>query len=69
MIDEVAEEFDGEDPALPRVRQMLEDIEERLRGVHKGLLDYRERFELPEPGEEQLAEVRELMEQTVTMTL
>ena len=69
VIDEVAEEFDGEDPALPRVRQMLEDIDERLRGVHKGLLDYMERFELPEPGDEALAEVRELMEHTVTATV
>ncbi len=69
VIEEVAEEFDGEDPVLPRVRQALEDTEERLRGVHKGLLDYVERFELPEPGEEALAEVRELMEQTANVTV
>ncbi len=69
VIDEVAEEFDGEDPALPRTRQMLEDVEERLRGVHKGLLDYMERFELPEAGEEAQAEVRELLEQTLTVSV
>ena len=33
------------------------------------MLDYIERFELPEAGDEALAEVRELMEQAVTVTV
>lgn len=69
VVAEVAEKFDGEDPTIPKVRGMLEGVEERLREVHEGLLDYAERFDLPEPGEDLLAEVRGIMEDTVKVVV
>ena len=63
VIGEIAREFDGEDPAVSRMRRSLDHTREELQGVfeqvtHWGLLE----VELNEPREEALAEVRELVE-------
>ncbi len=58
-------EFDGEDPALPDVRHMLDHTTERLVDLHKDAQTYVEPFELGEPDEETLAEVRRLVEREV----
>ena len=64
VIGEIAREFDGEDPAVSRMRRSLDHTREELQGIfeqvtHLGLL---QDIELSEPREEALAEVRELVE-------
>ena len=63
VIGEIAREFDGEDPAVSRMRRSLDHTREELQGIfeqvtHLSLLA----VELNEPREEALAEVRELVE-------
>ena len=65
VVNEVAADFDGEDPSVPDVRHMLDHATERLADLHKDAQTYVEPFELPEPGEETVAEVRKLVEREV----
>jgi hypothetical protein len=59
VLDEVAAEFDGEDPLLPPVREVLDKTRQDLRELHV-LLDFVDaEAELPEPDEERVAELRE----------
>ncbi len=65
VVEEVAAEFDGDDPAVPDVRHMLDHTTERLADLHKDAQTYVEPFELPEPGEEDVAAMREQVEREV----
>jgi hypothetical protein len=56
------QEFDGEDPALPDVRHMLDHTTERLVDLHKDAQIYAEPFELAEPSEEDVATMRDQVE-------
>jgi len=56
------EAFDGEDPCMPEVRHHLDQTKERLVDIHASLLPYVEPFELTEPDEDELAELRALAE-------
>ena len=60
-IGEVAAQFDGEDPAIPELRHVLDHSKERLIDLHKETQRYTGPFELAEPDEEELAWVREIM--------
>ena len=62
VVEGVAEEFDGEDPAVPDVRHMLDHTNERLVDLHKDAQTYVESFELGEPSEEDVAAMREQVE-------
>ena len=61
-IEEVAIDFDGEDPAIPEMRLVLDHCREELTDLHEETQRYTGPFELEGPGEEDLAWVRELME-------
>ena len=62
VVAEVAAEFGGEDPAVPDVRHMLDHTTERLVDLHKDAQIYVEPFELGEPGEEDVAAMRDQVE-------
>ena len=62
VVEEVAAEFDGEDPALPDVRHMLDHTTERLVDLHKDAQTYVEPFEL---GDRDIASMREQVEREV----
>jgi hypothetical protein len=61
VIAEVAPEFDGEDPARPELRHILDHGLERLREFKEQVELYVGPFELPEPAEELLAKMRRLV--------
>jgi hypothetical protein len=61
LIDEIAEEF-GEDPCVPDVRHVLDLGKEWVLELHKAAQRYAGEFELAEPGDEQVEEVRTLTE-------
>ncbi len=65
VVEEVAREFDGEDPCVPVLRHEIDRCRSNLEGLHRDLQDYVPPFALEEPGEEQLAAVRELVEREV----
>ena len=60
VIAEVADDFDGEDPATPDVREAIQDCREGLAELHKDVQSYTGPFELGEPSDEQLAVVQRL---------
>ena len=62
VVSEVQVKFDGEDPALPVLRDVLDQSREKLNELHGETERYVGPFELPEPGEGELAWVRELAE-------
>jgi hypothetical protein len=51
VLDEVAREFDGEDPLRTRMREILDGTKKKLIDLHK-LLSQMEPFELQEPDED-----------------
>ncbi len=58
VLAEVAEEFDGEDPLLPPVREVLDKTHQDLVELHP-LLDFVDvEAELPEPDEERVEQFR-----------
>ncbi len=59
---EAAQEFDGEDPAVPEMRQVLDHCKEKLESLHEDAQRYTGPFELPSPTEEELTMVREIVE-------
>ena len=59
---EVAQEFGGEDPALPEMRHVLDHCEEKLKELHQETQRYTGRFDLREPVEDEVAWVRQLVE-------
>lgn len=61
IIDEVAEQFDGEDPCQPEVRDLLRRTEEELSACCEQAASMLEPFELPEAGEEEIEGTRRLL--------
>ena len=59
---EAAEEFDGEDPAVPEMRHVLDHSREKLESLHEDVQKYTGPFELPSPTEDELSMVRETAE-------
>jgi len=64
VLDEVAEEF-GEDPLLPDVRSILDGTRKKLLGLHEGVEEYTGVFELSEPGEDELARLKQFLDRAV----
>lgn len=62
VISEVALEFDGEDPALPELRSMLDHTREKLAGLHDDAQRYVGPFELPDATEGEVAWVHRIVE-------
>jgi len=62
LVAEAQEAFDGEDPCVPQVRHTLDHTKERLADLRESLLAYLGPFDLPEPDEDDVAELRELYE-------
>ena len=59
LLEEVAQEFDGEDPLLPPVREVLDKTRQDLAGLHP-LLDFVDvEAKLPEPDEERVEQLRQ----------
>ncbi len=59
VLDEVAEEFDGEDPLLPPVREVLGKTRQDLTELHSSLQYVDAEVDLPEPHEERVAWLRQ----------
>jgi hypothetical protein len=58
---EAAEVFDGEDPAIPEVRAILDWMRPELIGLHEKLgTVYGEKFELPEPDDLMVEAIRRI---------
>jgi hypothetical protein len=62
VLQEIAAEFDGEDPARPQDRKAITEGKEQLRELHASVQDYVGPFELPGPDEEELALLRAAVE-------
>ncbi len=62
VVSEVRVKFDGEDPALPVLRDVLDRSRERLEELHGETESYVGPFDLREPGDGEVASVRELAE-------
>jgi hypothetical protein len=62
VLNEVADEFDGEDPADPTIRDMLEDMRRDLEELAETLQVRVGEFELPEPSDDLLAKLRTVAE-------
>lgn len=58
---EIAVEFDGEDPLLPDVRGILDDVRKELEELHPQVQAYVGEFALPEPDEDAMAVVRKIV--------
>jgi hypothetical protein len=65
VVEAAREEFDGEDPLHPDVRRPLEEAKAVLVEVHAGFEPYVSGIELPEPGEDEVALVRRLVEKAI----
>ena len=62
VLAQAAEEFDGEDPLLPKLRGVLDGIQKELEDLHEQAKRDIEPLELAEPDEEVLARVRSLVQ-------
>ena len=62
VIQEISEEFDGEDPARPELRRLLEDIVLRLRELYEKSKKPAEEHRLPKPRGDQKSPMRELVD-------
>jgi hypothetical protein len=60
-VDEVAEAFDGEDPALPVVRELIDRAVEKLEDLREGAESYVGPLEHEEPDEEVVGRMRRLV--------
>ena len=63
-VQEVAEEFGGEEPLQPDVRELLDGCLANCKELRDRMADYVE-IELPESADEDLALVRKLIEKLV----
>ena len=59
VLEEVAGEFDGEEPTRPWEREALDDGRKRLEELHRAAQTYVGPFKLPGPDKEELEQVRE----------
>ena len=62
VVSEVAVECDGEDPAIPVIRQVLDHSRERLEELRGETERFMGPFELPDPDDEEVAFVCEIAE-------
>ncbi len=62
IVDEAAERFGGEDPALPRVRDLIDRTVGRLEDARKGPESYTGPLDAEEPDDELVDNVRALVE-------
>lgn len=62
VVGEVAEEFDGEDPALPRIRELLDGAAQRLEEARREAERYLGPLAAGEPDAELVDKVRALVE-------
>ncbi len=62
VVSEVGAKFDGEDPALPVIRHVLDHSREKLEEMHGETERYTGPFDLPEPDAAQLSSVRGVAE-------
>ena len=60
VVKEIREEFEGEDPLRPVIRDVVEQTRKDLTTLHS-FFALREPLELPEPDAETLDQVREFM--------
>ena len=67
VLDEVAEEFDGEDPLKPAFREDLGQAIEQVQRVREMFCELFEQVELPEAGTETVEEVRALIKRMEEM--
>ena len=61
VLEEVAEEFDGEAPTRPWEREALDNGKKRLEELHRAAQTYAGAFQLPGPDEEETEQVREVI--------
>ncbi len=59
VLEEVAEEFDGEEPVRPWEREVLDSAKEKLEELHRAAQKYVGPFKLPGPSEEEMEQMRE----------
>jgi hypothetical protein len=59
VVEEVAQEFNGEDPLLPPVRNVLDKAHQELADLPELLVAVGVEVELSEPDEERVADLRE----------
>jgi len=59
VLEEVAREFDGEEPTRPWEREALDDGKRRLEELYRAAQKYVGPFKLPGPDEEEMEQVRE----------
>jgi len=59
VLEEVAQEFDGEDPLLPPVREVLDKTHQDLVELHSSLPHADVEVDLPEPDEERAEWLRQ----------
>jgi hypothetical protein len=59
VLEEVAAEFDGEDPTRPWEREALDDGRKRLEELHRAAQKYVGPFKLPGPDKVEIEQVRE----------
>jgi len=62
VLAQAADEFDGEDPLLPKLRGVLDGVQKELEDLHEQAKRDIEPLELREPDEEVLARVRSLVQ-------
>ena len=62
VIQEISEEFDGEDPARPELRRLLEDIVLRLREMYERSKKPAEKHRLPRPRDDTKSLMREVVD-------
>ncbi len=65
VVQETAEELDGEDPLHPDVRRQLDETKRTLAEVHEGFAPFAGTMELPEPEEDAVGIVRKLIETVI----
>ena len=61
VLEEVAEEFDGETPTRPWEREALDEGKKRLEELHFAAQTYVGPFKLPGPDKEEMEQVREVI--------
>jgi hypothetical protein len=59
VLEEIAAEFDGEDPTRPQERRAITEGKEQLKELHEQAQKYTGPFDLPGPSEEELEQWRE----------
>lgn len=62
VLEEIAAEFDGEDPARPRERSAIVEGKNQLKDLHEQVQDYVGPFDLPGPDEDELDRMREAIQ-------